>query len=219
MTDGSITAIIISAAALIISLVTMWVTLFRRGTLKMTQPTTVMLGPDGPLHEGPPKVYLRSLIYSTAKRGHVIENMFVRLSRGEQRQNFPIWVLGEDRLSRGSGLFVTEQGIVANHHFLLPPDAGEYVFKSGEYRVEVFARIVGQSEPLRLWSNTLVISESDSHQLAKSNCAIFFDWGPDSNRYISSVRSKPPKLMPSAMVEFFGNMAEAKTSREADKQQ
>lgn len=145
MPEPSTIAIIISGTALSVSLVTMWMTLFRRGALKMTQPTTVMFGPDGRHHEGGSKIYLRALLYSTAKRGHVIENMFVRLSRGEHRQCFPIWVLGNERLFRGSGIFVGEQGVVADHHFLLPPDTDKYAFKAGEYRLDVFARVVGAS--------------------------------------------------------------------------
>jgi hypothetical protein len=204
MPDTSTIAIAISATALIVSISTMWVTLFRRGTLKLTPPTTVMFGPDGPHHEGDPKIFLRALLYSTAKRGHVIENMFVRLFRGEHRQSFPIWVLGDERLARGSGIFVGEQGVVANHHFLLPPDAEKYVFKAGEYRLEVFARLVGGSQAEALWSNTLTISENDAAKLAQPNNAIYFDWGPDSNRYISNIRSKPPQLVPSVLLEMFG---------------
>jgi hypothetical protein len=194
----------LSAAALAVSLITMWVTLFRHGSLKITQPTTVMFGPDGRHHEGGSKVYLRALLYSTAKRGHVVENMFVRLSRGEHRQNFSIWVLGNERLFRGSGIFVGDQGVVADHHFLLPPDTEQYTFKAGEYRVEVFARVVRAGQAQALWSDSLVISESDARMLALPQNAIYFDWGPDSNRYISSIHSKSPQKMPESLGELFG---------------
>src|ERR1700685_3768945 len=60
MPEPSTIAIIVSAAALSVSLVTMWITLFRRGSLKMTQPTTVMFGPDGRHHEGDPKKFSAS---------------------------------------------------------------------------------------------------------------------------------------------------------------
>ena len=219
MPDAPTIAIAVSATALAVSMVTAWITLFRRGTLKMTQPTTVMFGPDGRHHEGEPKIFLRSLLYSTAKRGHVIENMFARLSRGEQRQSFPIWVLGDERLSRGSGIFVGEQGVVRDHHFLLPPDTEKYLFKAGEYRLEVFARLVGRNEAKALWSNSLTITDSDAAKLAQPNNAIYFDWGPDSNRYIPNIRSKPPKLMPNAMLELFGKLLpdEAHIADESDK--
>jgi hypothetical protein len=48
--------------------------------------------------------------------------MFVRLHRGETRQNFNVWAYGDKNLNRGSGLFVPETGFPTNHYFLLPPD-------------------------------------------------------------------------------------------------
>ncbi len=87
----------------------------------MTQPTVIFFGPDAPrAHDDAllPKVYLRTLLFSTSKRGRVIESMHATLSRNETHQNFNIWVYGNDRLVRGSGLFVGETGIEANHHFL-----------------------------------------------------------------------------------------------------
>lgn len=206
MVDPALTAVGISAAALIVSVVTMWITLFRRGELRMTQPTTVMFGPDGPNHEGEPKVFLRTMLYSTAKRGQVIEGMFARLSHMELRQNFPIWVIGEERLSRGSGIFVGEQGIVLNHHFLLPPKT-QFAFRAGEYRLEIFARLVGAREAGKLWSSVLTITESEAARLGEPNHAIYFDWGPDSNRYIPSVLSKP-RRMPPEVIEYFSRLAQ-----------
>src|SRR5271169_3559963 len=100
-------SITISALALGVPSVTAWLTLFRRGTVKMTQPTVIYFGPDAPRSRNvppPPKVYLRTLLFSTSKRGRVIESMHVTLSRNETRQNFNIWVYGDERLVRGSGL-------------------------------------------------------------------------------------------------------------------
>lgn len=73
-------SITISALALGVSTVTAWFTLLRRGTIKMTQPTVIFFGPDNPRsnEEGPlPVVYLRTLLFSTSKRGRVIECMYV----------------------------------------------------------------------------------------------------------------------------------------------
>ena len=99
---GAVTAIIglaISILALAVSAVTAWITLFRRGRILMTQPTVIYFGPDGsrfgikPRHR---KVFFFTLLYSTGKRGQIIENMFVSLRRGETRQNFNVWVYGDD---------------------------------------------------------------------------------------------------------------------------
>jgi hypothetical protein len=84
-------ATLISFCALAISSVTAWLTLFRKGRLRMTRPTVTFFGPDGPPSQGSGlKVFLRTLLYSTAKRAHIVEGMFVTLRRGESVQTFHI---------------------------------------------------------------------------------------------------------------------------------
>jgi hypothetical protein len=61
-------SVVVSTLALTISMVTAWLTLFRRGTVRMTRPTAIYFGADGSV-DSSPKVYLRTLLYSTAKRG------------------------------------------------------------------------------------------------------------------------------------------------------
>jgi hypothetical protein len=78
----------------------------------MTQPTVIFLGPDSsrvPERLPPPKVFIRTLLFSTSKRGRVIESMHVRVARSESKQNFNVWVYGDDKLLPGSGLFVGER--------------------------------------------------------------------------------------------------------------
>lgn len=95
----SVAGLVISAFALWVSVVTAWLTLLRRGRVRMMQPTLIYFGPDGGPRAGsdPPamKVFLRTLLYSTGKRGQIVENMFVRLQRGESRQNLNVWAYGE----------------------------------------------------------------------------------------------------------------------------
>src|SRR5216684_1456715 len=101
--------VVISVVSLLVSITTAWLTLFRRGTVKMTQPTIIFFGADVPRskRDAPlPKVCLRTLLFATAKRGRVVESMHVALSRNETHQNFNIWVYGDQQLVRGSGLFV-----------------------------------------------------------------------------------------------------------------
>src|SRR5712692_1091563 len=155
---GDPIAVTISILALCTSVVTAWLTLFRRGTVKMTQPTVIFFGPDTPRSrdEPPlPKVYLRTLLFATAKRGRVVESMHVALSRNETQQNFNIWVYGDERLVRGSGVFVGETGIAANHHFLAPQDGSSFHFIEGRYRMDVYAQLLGNRNRTLLFSQTL----------------------------------------------------------------
>jgi len=188
-------SVTISVLALSVSAVTAWLTLFRRGTVRMTQPTVIYFGPDTPRSrdESPlPKIYLRTLLFATSKRGRVVESMHVALSRNETHQNFNIWVYGDERLVRGSGLFVGEAGISANHHFLTPLDGSPFRFTEGRYRMQVFAQLLGNRERTMLFTQTLEISREMAAQLAEPDCGLYFDWGPDSSRYLPHVDKRPP---------------------------
>lgn len=164
----------ISVLSLAISSATAWLTFFRRGIVKMTQPTVIFFGPDRP--HSMPKIYLRTLLFSTSKRGRVIESMHVALSRNETHQNFNVWVYGErEKLVRGSGLFVGETGIAANHHFLTPNDGNAFRFTEGHYRLDVFAHLLSDLKPTQLFSQVLDISRDIATEMEQKNAGVYFD--------------------------------------------
>jgi hypothetical protein len=187
-------SIVVSVLSLLVSITTAWLTLFRRGTVKMTQPTVIFFGPDGGARpDNPlPKVFLHTLLFCTSKRGRIIESMHVALSRNETHQNFNVWVYGNEKLVRGSGLFVGETGVEANHHFLSPRDGSSFRFTEGRYRVDVFARLLGDEKQTCLFSETLELSREFAAELATSNAGVYFDWGPDSLRYLPHLETRPP---------------------------
>jgi hypothetical protein len=182
-------SISISVIALLIAATTLWLTHIRRGKLQMTQPNVIFFGPDGSANhlDGEEsqisKIYLRTLLYSTGKRGIVLEHLFVRLRRGETQQNFNIWVLGERELARGSGIFVPQEGIAANHHFLAPSDTQNFDFSAGDYKLEVYGKVVAKKKPIRLSIIQLAIDRDEAEKLRKKDYGIYFDWGPDAGRY------------------------------------
>lgn len=154
----------------------------------MTQPTTVFFGPDRPLFDGKNKVYLRTLLYSSAKRGSVIESLHVTVQRNESRQNFNVWVYGEKGdLKRGSGLFVPQEGITCNHHFLLPNDGSDFRFIAGAYKVTLFAKLVDAKAPRQIREISLVVSDAHAFEVSKSRAGIYFEWGADQQAYHAHV--------------------------------
>lgn len=194
----------ISGLALAVSGITAWLTLFRPGSLRMTQPTVVFLGPDGGRGEGEPprlKVFLRTLLYSTSRRGQTVESMHVNLQRAESKQNFSIWVYGDDRLARGSGLHVGPEGVACNHHFLMPDDGAAFRLLSGRYTLKVFAKRVSDPEPRQLASLVLTISESQAAELGRPDAGIYFDWGPDQQAYQAHVEIRKPRPLPPWLLE------------------
>jgi len=185
----------ISILALAISSTTAWLTLFRTGTVRMTQPTVIFFGPDRAhgTRPAPPKIYLLTLLFCTAKRGRVIESMHVTLARNEARQTFNVWVYGDERLARGSGLYVGETGVAANHHFLAPPDGTHFHFIEGSYRLEVFAKLVGDRGSKKLFHQRLDVSREMATALKEPLAGLYFDWGPESGGYIPHVREREPE--------------------------
>jgi hypothetical protein len=200
-------ALMVSFLALAVSAFTAWLTLLRKGELWMTRPTVIYFGPDGGSKaEAPPeKIFLRTLLYSTGKRGHIIENMFVRLHRGETRQNFNVWAYGDKDLSRGSGLFVPETGFATNHHFLLPPDGTSFQFSTGRYVLEVFVTEVGASGPRLLCTVSLEITPEHYQAFNQPGHGLYFDWGPDAARYFAHVRAPPKTELPTFIREMFAD--------------
>jgi hypothetical protein len=202
-------SISLSVLSLAVSSVTAWLTLFRLGTVKMTQPTVIFFGPDAPRsrdEKSPlPKVFLRTLLFSTSKRGRVIESMHVALMRNESHQNFNIWVYGDDKLVRGSGLFVGETGVATNHHFLVPSDGSSFRFTEGRYKLEIFAQLLGNKMRTRLFSQELDISAESSTALAESHAGLYFDWGPDSSRYMPHVEKRAPSPDPEDFLKLLGS--------------
>lgn len=185
---------LLSVIALVVSMITMWLTLLRKGTVRMTTPTQIYFGPDSG-GSNSSKVYFRTLLYATSKKGRVIENFYVRLKRGESKHNFNIWVYDPDhKLTRGSGLYVGETGIAAFHHFLLLKDAEKYNFQGGQYTLEVYVRLVGDKADKLLHTTTLSISEFETKQMAQQNKGIYFDWEPDSKQYHTHVDTKSPQF-------------------------
>jgi hypothetical protein len=191
----SVLALVISALALTTSAVTAWLTLLRSGTVKMTQPTVIFFGPDGPREargSTSPKVFLRTLLFSTAKRGRIIENIYVTLSCEDISQDFNVWAYGErNELVRGSGLFVGETGVEANHHFLIAPDSDNFAFISGTYRLDVFAHLLGEKHRRILFSQTLKVSTEEAEIIGEQNAGLYFDWAPDKTRYVSHIDEEP----------------------------
>jgi hypothetical protein len=197
----------ISVLALAVSATTAWLTLFRRGTLKMTQPTIIFFGSDVPRQREtnpPPKIYLRTLLFATSKRGRIIESMHIALARNETQQNFNIWVYGDDKLVRGSGLFVGESGVATNHHFLTPKDGNAFRFSAGRYRMDVYAQILGDRRQMLLFSQDLEISNEIASLLMEPRAGLYFDWGPDSGRYLQNVDRRPPSPDHSEFLEALG---------------
>jgi hypothetical protein len=78
---------VVSGVSLTLSLTVAWLTLFRRGTLRMTQPVQVAF-----LYENGTrlKIFLGTLLYATGKRGYMIEGLYLKV-KPDSVQTYGFW--------------------------------------------------------------------------------------------------------------------------------
>jgi hypothetical protein len=180
-----------SVLALVVSIATAWLTLFRRGKLEMTKPSFIAF-----LYEREaPKVFFRALLYATGRRGHVVESMYIKLHHGELAQTFNYWAYGKTSdLSVGSGIRVGEEGVVYNHHFL--PAKGESIFQflPGDYVIDVYGTLVHQHRPVLLSKLKLSLSQEHCAAMKDKGAGIFYNWGPESQTYRPYIDIKRPAI-------------------------
>jgi len=69
--------------------------------------------------------------------------------------------------------------------------------------MEVFALLLGDRKLIQLLSQELEISPELAAALKKPNAGVYFDWGPDSSRYLSHVDERPPAPNPDKLLEAF----------------
>lgn len=163
----------ISLVSLAISLGTFWLAFMDCGRLRMTKPTIVFFGFDE-VPKPTPKVFLRTLLYSTATRGQVVEGMYAKVRRGKDERIFSFWGYGEtEKLSAGSGLHISRIGLAANHHFVLSVHEPGYRFEPGSYEIDVIADVVGRKKPIKLATIELLLSDELAAALERHEGVLF----------------------------------------------
>ncbi len=183
----ALVGVVFSFLSLGVSGTTMYYTWLRRGRLAMTKPTVVCLGHE-PGNRPTPKIFLRTLLYSTSPHGKMIERMFVKLLRDGKEQVFGAWGHGwTTELSPGSGLFVGQAGVSATHHFALSPARPAYEFAAGDYTVQVFAQQPGEASASLLSELSLTVDTAMAKALGQRT-GVQFEIEPETQKYAGQVR-------------------------------
>lgn len=176
-------AIIISTASLLLSIITLWITQFRHGRLKMTQPTLLCLKRETPSNL--PKIFLRSLLFTTGPQGHVVEAMYLNVHQPAGEFTFDFWGHTEGgKLTLGSGLFVGPGGSANDHHFNLHRGSEHFLFADGDYKIEVFAVIAGHSSPHKLADLAFTIDGQQAAELIQiTDMELYLQWDARTRQY------------------------------------
>lgn len=188
--------IILSVLSFVVSALTFWLNWGRRGRLAMTKPNVVFFGFDTePLPRA--KVFLRTLLYSTAAQGQVIEAMYVELRYVHGlRRTFSFWGYDDgSKLVPGSGLYASRSGVAANHHFVQSTDDLPLIFDAGPFELEIVARVVGRRRSVKLSTVHVDLSSPNAHALSKGE-GVLFELSPATGEYKGHVRGDRPLPTP-----------------------
>jgi hypothetical protein len=172
---------VLSGISLVVSVTVAWLTLIRRGKLRMTQPVQIAFAYG---KETNAKIFLRTLLYATGKRGHVIESLYLKVKQQDTTLPFAFWTYGErEALTVAGGLKITEEGVAYDHHF--QKISGYSYFEEGEFQISVYARVVGKASPLRLGTFKVVLTR-DGAMLMHLRRGALFTWNPETQEYDAS---------------------------------
>lgn len=163
----------------------------------MTRP--VFIGFLYDLPNGEPKIFFRSMLYATGKRGHIVEALYVNL-RHRESQIFNFWMYGENKAQFiGSGLRVEEDGVSFNHYFLPPKHQAAFEFLSGNYALDVFAVSINRTKNSPLISIRLALSQEHSLALKDKTNGILFTWRPETQSYDIEISRAPVSSLPESL--------------------
>ncbi len=154
----------------------------------MTRPTFVAFTHEGA--ERLPKVITRALLYSTAAPGLAVEAMFARVKQDGQSTAYTFWGYGDSQLVAGGGLYVGLQGVVMNHHLVLPPGGKRLIFRAGPLTVDLCARIAGERGERVLQHIELTMTAPQAEVLNKGTEVVGFDFRPETDDYHGQIRNR-----------------------------
>jgi hypothetical protein len=173
------------------SAVAFWFSVLRRGRVEATQPMILAFvkepGTFGNLRL---KVFLRTLLVSTGKRGNVIESLYLRIKQGNQDWELSFWGYGEKDLVRGAGLFVPESGFATYHHFSPIGPLELLRLSSGPCSVRLMAKVLNQGPEKCLWKVDLLLPQTKSEDFGSIDEAVYFDWAHGERQYTVTVEKR-----------------------------
>ena len=142
---------------------------------------------------GRPKIFLRTLMFTTATKGRVIENMFLRVHQPFGEFTFNFWGHTEaGKLTLGSGLFVGQTGIACDHHFNPNIVVDDFIFGDGEYRIEIFATTVGSTSPTKLMEVSFTVDGQQAAELIQIlDTELYLFWNGDTKTYDGRTERRP----------------------------
>jgi hypothetical protein len=177
--------ILLTVVALLVSFLTFYYVRVDKGMVRMTQPSLIYLqSTDSNIQMA--TVVFAALIYSTADRGHYVEDIFVRLERDESSQNFSGCKYEDHGALREPGFYVDRNGLAGRYHFWAPGYDGPYSILPGEYTLHVVVKCVGEDE-MEIGEERLSLSKDLCQAMKERKTGVCFTWSAGGQKYIGHI--------------------------------
>lgn len=172
---------VVASLSLCISSIVAWFTLFRRGQLQMTNPSMIGLC----VEQNKLKIFFTSMLYSTGRKGHIVESIFLKVRHTESLQIFNHWSDFRDgNFVSDAGLKVGEDGVCRTLCFVPSLAGANFGVLIGKYEIEVLCKVANCKRPKLLSTLTLELSSFQASAV-QEGIPIAFQWGPASKSYHS----------------------------------
>lgn len=86
-------------------------------------------------------------------------------------------------------MFVSEAGVVTNHHFNPLHTDKIFMFTQGAYNLELVAKVFGKDALVSLWNIALEMPDAFGRSIARET-AVFFSWSPEKRLYIGTIERR-----------------------------
>jgi hypothetical protein len=175
---------VMAILSLILSLTVTYLTLLRKGSLYMTMPVQITFQSANARR---PEFVLNTFLYSTGKRGYVIESLYLEVEHGGTHL-FSSWSYRQNgALIPASGLRVSEDGVMSANHFFETDKRGRFYFEQGEIQISVYTTVANRKKATLLGKIGLKLSEEQASQMHLRNSAVVFTFDPQKKEYVSSL--------------------------------
>lgn len=172
-----------------ISIVTLYLTYFQRGNLRLTRPTALFFVRDGP--DGRFKIVVTALLYNTARRGQVVESMSIKLIRDDSVTTFGEWIYWEGDKVHLGGVKIGEEGRTLFDHFLLSDVIHSFNFTPGKYLLKIYALQVGTKAPTELFKTEFIMDTETAETIKPGGYGFALLWNQDTQSY--KIQIGPPR--------------------------
>lgn len=172
-----------------ISIITLYLTYLQRGSLRLTRPTAIFFVRDG--SDGKFKIVVTALLYSTAKRGQVVESLFIKIIQNDSVTTFSEWIYWEGNRVHLGGVKIGDEGRTLFDHFLLSDETNNFDFTIGGYSLEIYALKVGTKNPIKLFKTEFTIDAKTIEAVKPRGPGFALLLNPDTKSYRTQIG--PPR--------------------------